>query len=91
VRALVLCDKLSFRDFAEMMAERGLSLAHTMIMHWVRRFTSEFVKRWNRLAMTAGQSWRVEETYGTPSQSRPFRDYTRKAYATREVPWRGQG
>ncbi len=55
--------KLSFRDLAEMMAERGLSLAHTTIMRWVRRFTPEFVKRWNRLAMTAGQSWRLDETY----------------------------
>ena len=26
--------KLSFRDLAEMMAERGLSLAHTTIMRW---------------------------------------------------------
>ncbi|MFL9937428.1 IS6 family transposase, partial [Paraburkholderia sp. RL18-103-BIB-C] len=25
--------------------------------------TPEFVKRWNRLATTAGQSWRVDETY----------------------------
>jgi putative transposase len=45
------------------MAERGLSLAHTTIMRWVKRFTPEFVKRWNRLAMTAGQSWRVDEIY----------------------------
>jgi transposase-like protein len=29
----------------------------------VKRYTPEFVKRWNRLAMTAGQSWRVDETY----------------------------
>jgi transposase-like protein len=29
--------KLSFRDLAEMMAERGLALAHTTIMRWVRR------------------------------------------------------
>jgi transposase-like protein len=28
--------KLSFRDLAEMMAERGLSLAHTMIMRWIQ-------------------------------------------------------
>jgi putative transposase len=67
--AIVLCVrwylryKLSFQDLAEMMAERGLSLAHTTIMRWVKRFTPEFVKRWNRLAMTAGQSWRVDETY----------------------------
>jgi putative transposase len=53
-------------------AERGLSLAHTTIMRWVKRFTPEFVKRWNRLAMTPGLSWRVDETYvkirGNPRQ-----------------------
>jgi putative transposase len=54
--------KLSFRYLAEMMAERDLSLAHTMIMRWVKPFTPEFVKRWNRLAVTAGQAWRVDET-----------------------------
>ncbi|BCG04397.1 hypothetical protein PPGU19_089650 (plasmid) [Paraburkholderia sp. PGU19] len=42
--------KLSLRDLAEMMAERGLSLAHTTILRWVKRYTPEFVKRWNRLA-----------------------------------------
>jgi transposase-like protein len=46
-----------------MMAERGLSLAHTTILRRVKRYTPEFVKRWNRLATTAGQSWRVDETY----------------------------
>jgi hypothetical protein len=43
--------KLSLRDLVEMLAERGLSLAHTMIMRWVKRFTPEFVKRWNRFDM----------------------------------------
>jgi transposase-like protein len=37
--------KLSLRDLVEMMAERGLSLAHTTIMRWVKRFTPEFVRR----------------------------------------------
>jgi putative transposase len=55
--------KLSLRDLVEMMAERGLSIAHTTILRWVKRYTPEFVKRWNRLATTAGQSWRVDETY----------------------------
>lgn len=39
--------KLSRRDLVEIMAERGLSLVHTTIMRWVKRFTPEFVKRWN--------------------------------------------
>ncbi len=55
--------KLSFRDLVEMMAERGLALSHTTIMRWVKRFTPEFVKRWNRFARPAGHSWRVDETY----------------------------
>jgi transposase-like protein len=54
--------KLSLRDLVEMMAERGLSLAHTTILRWVRRYTPEFVKRWNRFATPAGRSWRVDET-----------------------------
>jgi transposase-like protein len=55
--------KLSLRDLVEMMAERGLSLAHTTILRWVRRFAPEFVKRWNRFGRPTGQSWRVDETY----------------------------
>src|ERR1700756_5246674 len=55
--------KLSLRDLVEMMAERGLSLAHATILRWVQRYTPEFVKRWNRFATPAGQSWRAEETY----------------------------
>ena len=30
--------KLSLRDLVEMMAERGLPLAHTTIMRWVQRY-----------------------------------------------------
>ena len=55
--------KLSVRDLVEMMAERGLSLVHTTIMRWVKHYTPEFVKRWNRFAVAAGQSRRVDETY----------------------------
>jgi transposase-like protein len=57
--------KLSLRDLVEMMAERGLSLAHTTILRWVQRYAPEFVKRWNRFAVPAGPSWRVDETYVT--------------------------
>jgi transposase-like protein len=55
--------KLSLRDLVEMMAERGLRLAHTTIMRWVQRYVPEFEKRWNRYARKAGRSWRVDETY----------------------------
>ena len=55
--------KLILRDLVEMMAERGLSLAHTTIMRWVQRYVPEFVKRWNRFGRPVGRSWRVDETY----------------------------
>src|SRR5580693_6930082 len=60
---LYLRYKLSFRDLVEMMAERGLSLAHTTIMRWIQRYVPEFERRWNRFARPAGRSWRVDETY----------------------------
>jgi transposase-like protein len=55
--------KLSFRDLVEMMAERGLSMAHTTIMRCVRHYVPEFERRWNRFARPVGPSWRVDETY----------------------------
>jgi transposase-like protein len=55
--------KLSYRDLVEMMAERGLSMAHTTIMRWVHSYAPEFEWRWNRFARPAGASWRVDETY----------------------------
>src|SRR5215210_1042798 len=42
--------KLSYRDLVEMMAERGLSVAHTTIMRWVQRFIPEVEKRWRKYA-----------------------------------------
>ena len=55
--------KLSLRDLVEMMAERGLSMAHTTIMRWVQRYAPEFEKRWRRFARAVDRSWRVDETY----------------------------
>jgi len=55
--------KLSYRDLVEMMAERGLPIAHTTILRWVRRYAPEFDKRWSRFSVQAGTSWRVDETY----------------------------
>ena len=52
-----------FGDLVEMMAERGLSLAHTTIMRWIQHYAPEFEKRWNRFARPARRSWRVDETY----------------------------
>ena len=55
--------KLSFRDLVEMMAERGLSMAHTTIMRWVHHYAPKFERRWNQFARSVDPSWRVDETY----------------------------
>ena len=55
--------KLSLHDLVERMAERGLQLAHTTILRWVRRYAPEFIKRWNRFGRGSGRSWRVDESY----------------------------
>jgi transposase-like protein len=55
--------KLSYRDLRDMMAERGVELAHTTILRWVLRYVPEFEKKWSRFARPVGKSWRVDETY----------------------------
>ena len=55
--------KLSYRDLAAMMAERGVVVSYTTIMRWVIRYAPEFEKRWSRFSRSVGCSWRVDETY----------------------------
>jgi transposase-like protein len=55
--------KLSSRDLAQMMEERGIEVAHTTILQWVQRYVPEFEKRCSRYARTVGGSWRCDETY----------------------------
>lgn len=55
--------RLSYRDLVEMMAERGIKVAHSTILRWVTRYVPEFQKRWQQFAKTVGTSWRVDETY----------------------------
>jgi transposase-like protein len=54
--------RLSYRDLAAMMAERGTQVSHTTILRRVIRYVPEFEKRWNRWAHRVNSSWRVDET-----------------------------
>jgi transposase-like protein len=54
--------KLSSRDIVRLMAEREISLAHTTILRWVRRYAPEFEKKWQCYAHLIGPSWRVDES-----------------------------
>jgi transposase-like protein len=55
--------KLSYRDVCELMAERGVTVAHTTVLRWVQRFIPIFEKMWKKYARSVGSSWRVDETY----------------------------
>jgi transposase-like protein len=54
--------RLSYRDLAAMMAERGVVVSHTTIMRWVLRYVPEYEERWNRFARPVNSSWRMDET-----------------------------
>jgi hypothetical protein len=47
--------KLSFRDLIEIMAERGIDLAHTTIMRWIQRYAPEFEKAVEPLRLPSRQ------------------------------------
>jgi len=54
--------RLSYRDLAAMMGERGIILSHTTIMRWVLRHVPEYERRWDRYARPMNHSWRMDET-----------------------------
>ena len=54
--------RLSYRDLAAMMAERGVVVSHTTILRWVLRYVPEYERRWARFARSPGSSWRMDET-----------------------------
>jgi hypothetical protein len=54
--------RLSYRDLAAMLAERGLILSHTTIMRWVMRYVPEYEARWARFARSPRSSWLLKWT-----------------------------
>jgi transposase-like protein len=54
--------RLSYRDLAEMMAERGIAISRSTILRWVQRYVPEFEQRWARYARRVNSSWRMDET-----------------------------
>lgn len=54
---------LSYRDLAEMMRERGLSVHRSTIFRWVQKYAPEINKRMRPNLKMTGTSYRVDETY----------------------------
>jgi transposase-like protein len=62
---------LSLRDVEELLEERGLDVDHTTVWRWVQYYSPELEQRLRRHLKPTNKSWRVDETYGTPSQRSP--------------------
>ena len=69
VEIILLCVRwyckygISYRDLAEMMSERGVSVSPSTIFRWVQRYAPEIEKRIRPYQGPRSGSWRVDETY----------------------------
>jgi transposase-like protein len=54
---------ISYRDLAEMVSERGVSVHPSTIFRWVQRYAPEIEKRIRLYQGPRSGSWRVDETY----------------------------
>src|ERR1700720_2401245 len=52
--------RLSYRDLAAMLAERGIMVSHTTIIRWVLPSVPEYEVPWDRFARSPGSSWRMD-------------------------------
>jgi len=58
---------LTYRGLEEIMAERNLSVDHVTIWRWVQRYAPILNQRIRREMRDRNRSWRVDETYISPS------------------------
>src|SRR2546426_1394101 len=54
---------ISYRQFEEMMGERGVTVDHATLNRWVIKYAPEFEKQFRRHQRPVGRSWRLDETY----------------------------
>src|ERR1700757_3348568 len=54
---------LSYRDVAELLAERGLHADHVTVWRWVQRYAPEMERRLRKRLKATNDSWRVDEAY----------------------------
>ena len=53
---------LSYRDVAELLAERGIAVDHVTVYRWVQRFTPLLIDAATPCRHAAGDRWYVDET-----------------------------
>ena len=62
---------LSLRDLEEMMAARAIGVDHSTAHRWVIKLVPLLEKTFRKHKRPVGKSWRMDETYSTPSQRSP--------------------
>lgn len=60
---LYLAMPLSYREVEQIMKDDGISVDHSTINLWVRKFTPKILKNFNLSKKKTGDSWRMDETY----------------------------
>ncbi|RZA27361.1 MAG: IS6 family transposase [Proteobacteria bacterium] len=54
---------ISYRDLELMLADRGVTIAHTTIFRWIQAYAAELEQRIRLHLRPSNGSWRVDETY----------------------------
>ena len=54
---------ISYRDFAAMLADRGIMVDHTTLFRWVQTYAATLEQRVRKHLRPCTGSWRVDETY----------------------------
>ena len=62
---------LSLRHVEEMMLERAVSVDHSTVHRWAIKLLPVLEKAFRSRKRAVGRSWRMDETYSTPSQHSP--------------------
>jgi transposase-like protein len=69
IKIILLCVRwyckygISYRDLAEMMQERGVTVDPSTIFCWAQRYAPEIERRIRLYQAPRSDSWRVDETY----------------------------
>lgn len=58
-----VADPLSLRHLEEKMAERGVSVDHSMVHRWAIKLLPVLDEAFRRRKRPVGKSWRMDETY----------------------------
>ena len=63
---------LSYRDVAELMAERGVILTHEAVQYWGQTFGQAYANRLCRRRPRAGDTWHLDEVFLTINWQRHY-------------------